>query len=181
MPDSSVDFGETVDLNNCEREPIHIPGAIQPHGLLFACRPSDLVVEQVSRNVFELFGRTSEAFIGHDLTRHFTDESAKLLFETSALAHPREKSPLRVRTRNERAFDAILHRSGDVLVVELEPAALEPHVYHPQLRHAVARLHNTTDLLALCQVAVDEVRELTGFDRVMAYRFDAEWNGQVIA
>ncbi|MBP7288744.1 MAG: hypothetical protein KBB21_19110 [Nannocystaceae bacterium] len=39
---------EPVTLDNCAREPIHIPGSIQPHGLLFACRGPHLQIRQVS-------------------------------------------------------------------------------------------------------------------------------------
>ena len=39
-----------VDLNDCDREPIHIPGTIQPYGVLFALA-AELKVTQVSENV----------------------------------------------------------------------------------------------------------------------------------
>jgi len=42
---------EPVTLDNCAREPIHIPGSIQPHGVLLACSGDDAVVTQVSANV----------------------------------------------------------------------------------------------------------------------------------
>src|SRR5215210_9373883 len=43
-----------MDLAECEREPIHIPGVIQPHGVLLNLRESDLAITQVSTNAFSV-------------------------------------------------------------------------------------------------------------------------------
>jgi light-regulated signal transduction histidine kinase (bacteriophytochrome) len=40
-----------VDLTDCDREPIHIPGTIQPFGVLLALAEPELTVAQVSENV----------------------------------------------------------------------------------------------------------------------------------
>ena len=48
--------GEPVDLTNCEREPIHVPGSIQPRGVLLAVSEPDMVVRQVSRNLADVVG-----------------------------------------------------------------------------------------------------------------------------
>ena len=53
-----------VDLSSCDREPIHIPGSIQPHGCLFAVRDSDLIVLQVSANVHQFFGEPPDEVLG---------------------------------------------------------------------------------------------------------------------
>ena len=42
---------QSIDLTNCEREPIHIPGAIQPHGVL-------LVIDPVSEKILQVAGDT---------------------------------------------------------------------------------------------------------------------------
>src|SRR5690606_38226403 len=48
-------------------------------------------------------------------------------------------------------------------------------------RAAMGRLNETQSSADLCDRLAVEVRELTAFDRVMVYRFDEEWNGEVIA
>src|SRR5205085_9627314 len=40
-----------VDLSNCDREPIHIPGSIQPHGYLLALSAPELRVVHGSQNL----------------------------------------------------------------------------------------------------------------------------------
>ena len=47
---------QDIDLTACEREPIHIPGSIQPHGLLLAVRQSDRTLAYASANLAEIFG-----------------------------------------------------------------------------------------------------------------------------
>lgn len=81
-----------------------------------------------------------------------------------------------------RQFDAVLHRSGGLLIVELEPGrgALSFDGTYRATRTAVNRINRIADLDEIFQAAAVEIRGLTGFDRVMVYRFDNEWNGEVV-
>lgn len=170
-----------LDLDNCDREPIHIPSSIQPHGLLLACRAEDLVVEHVSENVKERFGIVVEQVLGRAIVDLFDASSAQQLRGVAELEFPLEGCPVRVRTQGGQVFDAVAHRSDDILVVELEEPIDDRQAFHPQLRRSVVRLQNAHSLDELCKLAVEELRSLTGFDRVMAYRFDEDWNGRVVA
>ncbi len=177
-----------VDLTTCDREPIHIPGAIQPHGVLFACRATDLTVEQVSANVVDHLKVPVEAVLGRPLPALFGADDAAALAEASQAPVLRMVCPLRVTTASGAVFDAVLHRppSSDLIVVELEPApatgARSPGpIFDPRLRQAILGLATAGDLESLVRIAAHEVRAITGFDRVMVYRFDAQWNGQVVA
>ena len=58
---------DTMDLDQCAREPIHIPGAIQPHGCLIALEPDTLVVQQVSANAEAFLGISPAALLGRPL------------------------------------------------------------------------------------------------------------------
>jgi serine phosphatase RsbU (regulator of sigma subunit) len=80
-------------------------------------------------------------------------------------------------------LDALVHRSGDVWVVELEPQREEPPLATTlrEVRSIIAGLGAAGSIDDLLSEAVRTVRELTGFDRVMVYRFDADWNGEVVA
>ncbi len=84
------------------------------------------------------------------------------------------------------AFEAVVHRSATgPLIVELEPCSPagdpDPGAFDHRLRGSVVRLQSARDASSLAQIAAEQVRALTGFDRVMVYRFDAEWNGEVVA
>ncbi|HEY0253032.1 MAG TPA: histidine kinase, partial [Kofleriaceae bacterium] len=171
-----------VTLDTCAQEPIHIPGSIQPHGALIACR--DGVIVQASTNCETLIGVPHANAIGSPLVALFAPASGQAL--AAAFSTPdrlSEINPLRVATANGAAFDAVLHvATSGQQVVELEPTA-EAHVvgFDPRLRAATIRLQRATELGDLYRLAATEVRAITGFDRVMIYRFDADWNGQVVA
>ena len=57
---SSRPSGELTP-DNCDREPVHLPGWIQPHGVLLVLRATDLVIVQISANCFDWLGNTPEA------------------------------------------------------------------------------------------------------------------------
>jgi diguanylate cyclase (GGDEF)-like protein len=180
--------GEPAAAPACEREPIHIPGAIQPHGLLLACEEPDLVVRMASANVPEHLGlAAAEEALGRPL-REVVGPSAHRAV-AQALAEPdlREANPMTVQveggTGRARELEAVVHRSDGLAVVELEPTeGLEPGLPpHRHLRETLARLRDTDHVDALCDLAAAEVRRLTGYARVMVYRFHPDLHGEVVA
>lgn len=85
-----------------------------------------------------------------------------------------------------RSYDVTVHRSGGLLVLEFEPRATGgPFVFqnfYPKVRRALQKLQGASDVTECCAAAVREVQALTGYDRVVAYRFDGrDGPGQVIA
>lgn len=194
MPDTDdfdlVDVGTPIDLDNCGREPIHIPGSVQPRGALVAVRESDFTILRVSENIAELLGRRPADVLGEQLSAALGDEPAELLRKASAsFGDLRERNPHDVVidvAGTPLRFDAILHRqTGGVLVVELEVAHGPrpfsfPNTYQA-VRGAIERLNRALTLAELYDITAYAVRELTGFDRVMVYRYDQEYNGEVVA
>jgi two-component system, chemotaxis family, sensor kinase Cph1 len=188
--DDLVPVGTPIDLDNCAREPIHIPGSIQPRGVLAVVREPAFEVRQVSANVTELLGRPVEAVLGQHLSALIGSEQAAHVEEVaSSFGSLRQHNPLEcvIDVDGEpRAFDAILHREpGGVLFVELEIAYGErpfnfPNTYQA-VRGAVEELNRASTLTELYAIAARAVRDLTGFDRVMVYRYDEEYNGEVVA
>ncbi|MDG4664442.1 SpoIIE family protein phosphatase [Mycobacterium sp. 236(2023)] len=188
--DDLVPVGTPIDLDNCAREPIHIPGSIQPRGVLAVVREPDFEVRQVSANVDELLGRPVDTVLGNHLSALMGADQAALV-ETAASIfgdlHRRNPVECSIDVRGElREFDAILHREpGGVLLVELEIAYGErpysfPNTYQA-VRSSVEELNQAATLTELYDTTARAVRELTGFDRVMVYRYDEEYNGEVVA
>ncbi len=176
------DTPSSVDLSNCDREPIHVPGSIQPHGVLIALRAPDLFVAQVSENIQAYLGVSPDEALGRPLAAFLSPESAELI--RGALEHERwdELNPLRIEAGGKR-FDGIIHRYAGAAIVEIEPAQeafAQGSIHHP-LRSAMIHVEAARTLPDLCQSAVAEVRRLTGFERVMLYRFDEEGHGSVDA
>ncbi|SFO42326.1 Bacteriophytochrome (light-regulated signal transduction histidine kinase) [Geodermatophilus obscurus] len=164
-------------LARCAEEPIAVPGAIQPHGALLAVTEPDLAVVVASANAAEVLGATP-ATLADVLGTADLDRLRAALDGDLA-----EADPLRVAPGGREA-DLVLSRSGGLLVTEWEPVAGAGEAgaaWHRRLPRVLQRLSAPTTLEGLTAVLAREVRALTGFDRVMVYRFDAGWNGEVVA
>src|SRR6478609_9303126 len=174
------------DLEACAREPIHVPGAVQPHGVLLAVSEPDLVVRVASANAESLLGVGVDALLGKRIGDAVDgplvpDDMEAQVDPDDRSGHFPESTTLTVRGQ-EKLVDAVLHRSDGLLVIEIEPGSgpLTMHNSYRLTRTAVGRIQRTTETRDLYRIAVEEMRRLTGFDRVMIYRFDKEWNGEVV-
>ena len=177
----------TVDLAECEREPIHVPGAIQPHGVLLSLRESDLVITQASVNALDVLGVDAQNLLQQPLIRFVDDACMDHLREALGLKNVAVANPVRIELRNDQGpgFDGVLHRHSGTLIFELEPhrTSEERAIQNAASNtgSALELLEGIPDIQTLCETTAEEVRRITGFDRVMIYKFDPEWNGEVIA
>lgn len=184
---------EPVDLDNCAREPIHVPGSIQPRGVLLAVTEPDLVVRHASENVGTVLGRPVEDVLGGTLADVLGPHGADVIeLHVRTWGNLRARNPILVTAatpQGDLELDAVLHRiavdDDTLLIVELELASGPrpfsfPNTYQA-VRGAVEQLNHTHELGQLYDITAREVRALTGFDRVMIYRFDPEYNGEVVA
>ncbi|TAG92495.1 MAG: GAF domain-containing protein [Oscillatoriales cyanobacterium] len=178
---------QTIDLTNCDREPIHIPGLIQPHGVLLVLKSPTLEIVQVSSNTHKIIGRQPQELLGKLLSELLTAKQIKLIHE--CLSEDFESmNPLNLFIKHLKKrlyFDGIVYRSDTVIILEIEPRKVKEKTdffdFYHQVRGTITRIQKAPTLLEMCQVVVKEVRRITGFDRVMVYRFDAEGAGSVIA
>ncbi|MGD1921521.1 MAG: cyanobacterial phytochrome A, partial [Pleurocapsa sp.] len=63
-----------ADLNNCDRELIHIPNLIQPHGVLIAISAAEYKILQVSLNTYDMLGIKTQEIINHPLSSKKNEE-----------------------------------------------------------------------------------------------------------
>ena len=163
----------------CAVEPIAIPGAVQPHGVLLAVTEPDLTVLVASTGAAGLLGAEVS---GRSLT-DLLGPADVLRLRAGLAGDLTELNPLRVQVGGA-GFDLVVHRVDGLLVTEWEPvtgAEQADVAWHRRLPAVLQRLSGTAGLAQLTAVLADDVRSLTGFDRVMVYRFDADWNGEVLA
>ncbi|HEV7368547.1 ATP-binding protein [Arenibaculum sp.] len=189
-PDSGSRAPDTgADLTACEREPIHIPGSIQPYGVLLALDPADGRLLQASANALDVLGVEAASAVGRTVWDLLRGRGAATLRALAArtTGPAAQVAPAVELTAGDgrRLFDAVAHRSGGTLVLELEIAdeAWPGQLDQPYavLRDFVEALQRVDRVDRLAELTAREVRAVTGFDRVMIYRFDAAWNGTVIA
>ena len=173
---------ESVDLDNCDREPIHLLGQVQSYGGLIAMTP-DWVVQHVSANLDTILGIDPHSLVGEPLTDHLSAEVVQNLNARMDLLG-QEQDSIRVFgvQIGGRATDLSLHLSGKLVVLEVEPRKddrdlEEVSLIHPLLRRVRAAPHVEN----AAQEAAHAIRALTDFGRIMVYRFDDEGSGTVIA
>lgn len=177
-----------LDLTTCDREPIHIPGSIQPHGMLFAVTGPDLHVTAVSANVTTHLGRDPETLLNAPLDQALHEAPLEAI--KSALSQPGDL-PVRLgefhlRGASTPGWRAITHitRTGALLEVLLPQPDFPPlgaGNQFEQFERATRRLQAAKDVPTICTRLAAEVRRLTGYDRVKVYRFAADNSGEVLA
>ena len=175
----SPGFG-TADLSNCEREQIHLAGSIQGFGALLLLREPDLTIVQASVNAEQHLGLDSLA-VGLPIQAIPGNLLARL---RPHLDHAKLDSPIGIRCRLGTPlvdFVAMVHRlTGGGLIIELERSG--PRVdFSRQIQAALSAIVSFSSLALLCDETARFVRDLTGYDRVMVYRFDEEGHGQVFS
>ena len=182
-PESTDDAPPDELLRECAREPIRVPGAIQPHGALLAFG-GDGRVTRASRNLDRYAGVAAEAVLGRPLSEVIELPES---FRTG-VDLPRRGAALvsAAAARTGEPLRAAVHRAGEEFVVEFERAEPEDgataEVDDCELvTRLLERTRGLDEVVDLCGAIVDEVRTRTGFDHVMAYRFDEQFNGEVIA
>lgn len=168
-----------LDLEACAREPIHIPGSIQPHGVMLVADRTTLEISHAAGDVARRLGRT--AWLGCSLGEVLGQEAAERLTQVTASGAAGGYAG-RV-TFAGGAMDMLAHVSGGNLVVELEPgeAGAPAAFLLAQQEAAGAAFERAAGVKALCERAAVEFRRLTGFDRVMIYRFLEDDAGAVMA
>ena len=173
-----------VDLDNCDREPIHIPGSIQAHGLMLIADRVGQIIRQVAGDVERRLG--GPCHIGLPLAT-LLGEALATQIATVTGSHVSGDFIGQFRDTDGMQLDVSAHQSGPYIVVELEPASADlppaslASWVMDRLGAAVASFQRAATVAALCERAAVEFRSVTGFDRVLVYQFLEEDAGRVVA
>jgi light-regulated signal transduction histidine kinase (bacteriophytochrome) len=169
-------------LADCDSEPIHLLGAIQPVGFLLSAG-ADWNVLRASENVGSHLGVPHEQLIGrsvdtclpadvlHDIRGRLQQAGEAGVVEPLFGRRLRPDGP---------SFAVAAHRSGDEFVLEFETETGEPCPAPTAVRAIIAQVERHRSLASVYREAARQVRALTGFDRVMLYRFDPDGHGEVV-
>jgi len=165
-PDAALDPAlENARIDECAREPIRVPGRIQSHGMLLGIDVTTARISLASENAAEWLGSTID------------DLESISLAEAVRDANPVD--PVRIALAG-REYESIVHRLGDSTVVELEPVLPQLGYARTSVVSALQRLSRLTTVDELRAAAVEEVRAISGFDRVMMYHFHDDGHGEVV-
>jgi PAS domain S-box-containing protein len=162
----------------CAREPIHISGAIQPHGALLAVQVPGGRVTHASANLLDIFGHAAAAALGRPLAEIFDADTSRVLLAATA-------SPVfHMHTRPDgtklqlRAFQSEHRICVDIKPAEQAPDGVSALIQVQSIRES---FNTAASCVELCQLAVRGLKQATGYDRVMAYRFAPDGHGEVVA
>ncbi|MCF0053697.1 ATP-binding protein [Dyadobacter sp. LJ53] len=172
-----------ANLTNCESEPIHIPGSIQPHGFMLGVNSRTYLIDFCSENSFEYTGIIPQMILGKTLADIFSVQEAEDFKEYAAAEQIDSAKPF-VFNIHDIYYNTTVHKSNETLILEFEPfpdgTVNLPNLYN-QTRTFVSIMEKITYLPELCREIANETRAITGYDRVMIYKFDPDYNGEVIA
>ena len=179
LPRASV----PVTLDNCADEPIHLPGTIQMHGAMLVFTRAGLLTTW-SANVFPLLSLpVHEGAAALELA---LPDAVRLMIDSFVADLSADESAPMVEavTIAGREFDCVVHARGAHVIVEFESRDVSLDLisaFALKAHGALDRLKRQGSITALLQMATDQVRQITGFDRVMGYRFSRDGSGNVVA
>jgi light-regulated signal transduction histidine kinase (bacteriophytochrome) len=185
------DSAYKVDMTNCDQEPIHIPSFIQQSGVLMVLKEPELEIVQISDNVNRYFkSALPESLIGESvnvLLKGPDFEALKASLSNKNINNnPIFLLEIAADSGNpEVSLNIIAHRINGVLVIEMEATSTSSQKNGENLIHtlkeALNRIKASQDIEQFWQNVIQEIKILTGFDRVMVYEFGQGGSGSVIA
>lgn len=184
-----------TSLASCDAEPVQTPGCVQAHGALLVVRAGALTIAQASENCGAVLGIEVADLLEQPVSTVIGARGNARLVAAMA-CEPIERNPCYLFSQPGAGgglLDVVVHTAGGSVLLEFEPsvspAAAETGAHaqdaeaslYPVLKSAIARLQSAVGLQAFCDALTQQVRTMTGLDRVMVYKFHADLHGEVIA
>ncbi|MDR9467698.1 diguanylate cyclase domain-containing protein [Marinospirillum sp.] len=171
------------EISECDKEPIHQPGSIQPDGVLLVLDHEEFKIIQASKNTESWLGLEAEQLLGEPLPRLMGEQLRDFLLEV--LSYPPNYQPtLKPIKYQNQSFILRGHYNAGGILIEMEPLPEDDQLLtyrlFTQLNNFFHELELTNDPDRLLKMAARLIRQTTEHESVMVYRFDAEWNGQII-
>ncbi len=172
-------YPTSLDLTNCDKEPIHIIGKIQNHGVLIACRIDDKVVSRVSENSLFIFDKSPEKILESNINQVITED----VLTDILVQFQKKTTAYKEAVINNKNVTIIAHQSNQEYILEFEinTITLDPLAYQIRLSEIVSEINSISNLEERCDQAALLIKEYFEYDRVMIYQFDDKWNGSIIA
>lgn len=172
---------QTVDLTNCDREPIHIPGSIQAHGALLMCDLSGGIILHHSANLPRFLG-VPENLAGFRLEDAVGADVAHTLRNALATSDDPSRPALRLNLSLPAGlFDAAVHRTEQGAIIEFEPHTLHSDQPLETARMLISRIRAISSIDELVEKSSRLIFAMLGYDRVMIYRFEHDGAGKVVS
>lgn len=177
-----------LTLANCDSEPVRTPGCVQSHGVVLVLRLADLTILQASDNARVVLQQSARELLDQPVSAVIGLEGEhrlqKLIAEKSTDRNPLYLLTLPAAQADTGALDVTVHTIDNVVIVELEATGHTDEAnpdYYALVKNTVSKLQTSGSLQQFCNTVADEIRELTGLDRVMIHKFHADGHGEIFA
>ncbi|KFZ31908.1 hypothetical protein IDSA_04305 [Pseudidiomarina salinarum] len=172
-------------LNNCANEPVHIPGTIQPHGYLLAFSADFSAVVAVSDGVQKLLNAEPADIFNStpaDLLPSSLFEGVNNALKRLKHGVPNWSFDCHLAEAEPKNCFCTCYLSDSIVILEVEPVVRRPpDDYIAEITDQLDRLRETTTVQETLEQLTKSVAVLSGYERILVYRFDNNWNGEVIA
>ncbi|MBV6625649.1 MAG: GAF domain-containing protein [Rivularia sp. (in: Bacteria)] len=180
----------SLNLKNLKEPVINFNSKIQNHGVLIVLQEPELNILQISRNAASMLDCPIEMLLETNLEDLLDPYQigrikSRLAEDSLDFTNP-TKIWIKKRREDYAVFDAVFHRNSEgILILELEPAITEDNIpflsFYHLAKASINKLQESANLQDYCQIIVETVRKVTGFDRVMLYKFNEDNHGCVLA
>lgn len=174
---------KNFDSEFCGNVPLQQINLIQSYGYLIVVGHDKNII-QASENCEELFGKKIQEIVGAGLDKYIDEESIASL-EAVSKKGITDRVPLNVLLKNGNKTQFLLHFKKDYLILEVEKSSKNEERYFTNvfqdIKHSIASIEQSETIQSVCEVAISELKKISGFDGVLMYQFDKDWNGTVIA
>jgi chemotaxis family two-component system sensor kinase Cph1 len=174
---------KNFDSDFCGSLPLHHVNMIQPHGYLLVLNKDTLNIIQVSENISDLFQAEAASTINTPIEKYIPSAQLDDL-RNKVNTGIKNKIPITL-TINDKPVLALVHAHASYLLIEIEAANKGAdrtfiNVFE-EVKYVMAAIELATSVKQACEIAIHELKRISGFDGIMMYRFDENWNGTVIA
>lgn len=157
----------SINTSQCDREPIHMPGSVQPFAALVICEAESLKVVQATVNCEEITGVPHQRLLGKKITE---------LLDVGA-----NKGAIPARFEAGR-YAQSSYLVGPLYYFELEKKpASDPAFIGQQTRAAMEKIQSQKSWQGFLDEGARQIQAFTGCDRVMIYHFHDDLHGEVMA
>jgi two-component system, chemotaxis family, sensor kinase Cph1 len=172
------DSESQITILNCENEPVHYIGKIQSFGFLIVTDRKFKII-QYSDNI-QGFLDSLHFSTGLHIDHLISD--AELLSQINYKVEQGESFTTLILIEN-KSFRLYAHLSGENVILEFEPEidATDKNEYYLKLNSIINKFQSISKLQEFLNSVTAEIKKLTQYDRVMVYKFDEGWNGEVVA
>lgn len=178
---------KSFDSDFCGNLPLHNVNLIQDYGYLLVLEPEHLNIIQTSENITEVTEGSFQEMIGKNIADYLDEESLEEIKKNLA-GGIRQRIPLTLwfkHTAEKIQFHTLMHIKAEYVLLELEKAddadaRSFPAVFQ-EVKKIMYAIEQATTVQEVCEITVHELRKISGFDGVLMYKFDEDWNGTVMA